>query len=150
MCCSKHGSLTDFLCPMWHQLLLRTFFQSLQEVRSRQASAKGGSNTLQLACTYLWTLVFLCFGVLVYSMYSIYSIYSNLFDLRSIRCSVHTGNIPPLNELIRQRKQKGGGGGSLKIKVLVANTIIELSFYWKLIFSLGLCGHFALSTLLEA
>ena len=46
---------------------------------------------------------------------------SNLFDLL---CILKTYLLQ--NELIRQRKQEGGGG---KLGILVANPIIKLSFY---------------------
>ena len=65
--------------------------------------------------------------------------------IRSIRSILYTEYRPPLKLINSTGKQEEGGG--VKIEVLVANPIIKLSFY--LMFSFGLCGHFALGTLLE-
>ena len=60
---------------------------------------------------------------------------------------MHTGNIPPVNELITQRKRKRGG--SVKTKTLVANPIEKSVVDKNTILKYVTCGHFALSTLSE-
>ena len=71
-----------------------------------------------LACTYPWALVFWCFG-----LFDVLDLY-DLFDLFDVVYTLETYLLQ--NELIRQRKHKGGR--SLNIEVLMANTTIKLSF----------------------
>ena len=72
-------------------------------------------------------------------------------SIRSIRCILKTYLLQ--NELIRQRKHKRGG--SLKIEVLIANTIIKSSvcrkhyiFSWFVIRSSIACEHAQLQSTL--